>query len=185
MSEVGAEPPGGEDALLDLLPVVRRVIAARIRDPHLVDDLVQETLARMAAARARLDPDALLPYAIVTARNLVASHVQRTDRERRKAHLLTDAVPPPSPEDEALVDERRALVGQALSRLPARDRDLLVAHEVKGTDTATLASGSDSTPGAIAAQLNRSRAKLRVEVLLAQDGREPGRPSPRPPRYVL
>lgn len=173
MDEVGAGRPG-DDALLDLLPVVRRVVAARIRDPHLVEDLVQETLARMTAARARLDDEALVPYAIVTARNLIASHVQRADRERRKAHLAAEPPPPPpSPEEEALLGERRTAVGQALDRLPARERALLVAHEVLGTDTATLAAGHDSTPGAIAAQLNRSRAKLRVEVLLAQDGREP------------
>ncbi len=173
MGEVGAVPESGDDAILDLVPVVRRVVAARIRDPHLVEDLVQETLARMTANQARLDPEALVPYAIVTARNLIASHVQRADLERRKAHLVADAVPPPSPEDEALGEERRQIVGQALDRLPRRERELLVAHEVQGTDTATLAAGRSSTPGAIAAQLNRSRAKLRVEVLLAQDGREP------------
>ena len=173
MGEVGDVPEGGDDALLDLMPVVRRVVAARIRDPHLVEDLVQETLTRMTANRARLDPEALAPYAIVTARNLIASHVQHADLERRKAHLVADPTSPPSPEDEALVEERRAVVAQALSRLSARERDLLVAHEVRGTDTATLAAGHNSTPGAVAAQLNRSRAKLRVEVLLAQERREP------------
>ena len=143
VGEVGAVPEGGDDALLDLVPVVRRVVAARIRDPHLVEDLVQETLARMAANRTRLDPEALVPYAIVTARNLIASHVQRTDLERRKAHLVADAVPPPSPEDEALVEERRLVVEEALGRLPQRERELLVAHEVQGTDTATLAAGRE------------------------------------------
>ena len=162
-----ADPDG---AILDLVPVVRRVVAARIRDRHLVDDLVQETLARMMAARARLDPDALVPYAIVTARNLIATHVQRADRDRRKAHLVADptAAPAPAPEDELLRAERRSIVGEALRRLPERERDLLVAHEVEGTDTATLAADVGSTPGAIAAQLARSRARLRVEVLLGQ-----------------
>jgi serine/threonine-protein kinase RsbT len=168
VSDVDAVPSDGDDALLALVPVVRRVIAARVRDPHLVDDLVQETLARMMTARARLEPDALLPYAIVTARNLVASHVQRTERDRRKAHLVADPRSAPTPEDELLTEERRSIVGEALNRLPGRERELLVAHEVHGTDTATLAARQGSTPGAIAAQLSRSRAKLRVEVLLAQ-----------------
>jgi RNA polymerase sigma factor (sigma-70 family) len=185
VGEHGAEPPGGDDALLELLPVVRRVVAARIRDPHLVEDLVQETLTRMTAARERLDPDALVPYAIVTARNLIASHVQRSDRDKRKAHLVADLATPPSPEDEALLGERRELVGRALSMLPTGERDLLVAHEVEGTDTATLAAGRRSTPGAVAAQLNRSRAKLRVEVLLAQEGRQPPTESCRPVLIAL
>jgi RNA polymerase sigma factor (sigma-70 family) len=174
VGEDGAPPDGGEDdAILDLLPVVRRVVAARLRDAHLVDDLVQETLARMMAARARLEPESLVPYAIVTARNLVATHVERQDRDRRKAHLLADPGGAPSPEDEVLVEERRSLVGAALRRLPARERELLVAHEVEGTDTATLAAGRNSTPGAIAAQLSRSRAKLRMELLTGQAGEPP------------
>jgi serine/threonine-protein kinase RsbT len=162
-----------DDAILDLLPVVRRVVAARLRDAHLVDDLVQETLARIMGARARLEPDSLVPYAIVTARNLIASHAERQDRDRRKAHLLADYGRAPTPEDEVLVEERRSLVDEALRRLPERERDLLVAHEVEGTDTATLAADRDSTPGAIAAQLSRSRAKLRVEVLTGQAGEPP------------
>ncbi|HST65579.1 MAG TPA: sigma-70 family RNA polymerase sigma factor [Mycobacteriales bacterium] len=173
MSEVGAVPEAGVDPLLELLPVVRRVVAARIRDRHLVDDLVQETLARMMVARTRIEPDALVPYAIVTARNLIASHVQAADRDRRKAHLVVDLSPEPPPEDGLLREERRSIVGEALQRLPRKEQELLVAHEVEGTDTATLAAGAGSTPGAIAAQLSRSRAKLRVEVLLAQADEPP------------
>ncbi len=110
MGQDGAASVGGEDeAILDLLPVVRRVVAARMRDPHLVDDLVQETLARMMGARARLEPEALVPYAIVTARNLIASHLERQDRDRRKAHLLADPGGTPTPEDEVLVEERRCV----------------------------------------------------------------------------
>jgi serine/threonine-protein kinase RsbT len=173
VSEVGAVPEDGEDPILELLPIVRRVVAARIRDPHLVDDLVQETLARMMVARSRVEPDALVPYAIVTARNLIASHAQAADRDRRKAHLVVDLGSEPTPEDGVLLEERRSILGEALLQLPRRERDLLVAHEVHGTDTATLAAGAGSTPGAIAAQLSRSRAKLRVEVLLAQTNEPP------------
>jgi serine/threonine-protein kinase RsbT len=173
VTEGGAVPGDGADPLLELLPIVRRVVGARIRDPHLVDDLVQETLARMMVARSRIEPDALVPYAIVTARNLIASHAEAADRDRRKAHLAVDLGSEPTPEDGVLLEERRSILGEALQRLPPRERDLLVAHEVHGTDTATLAAGAGSTPGAIAAQLSRSRAKLRVEVLLAQTASPP------------
>ena len=55
-----------------------------------------------------------------------------------------------------------------LGRLSQAEREILVAHEVNGTDTATLAASRGSTPGAIAAQLNRTRSRLRVEYLMAQ-----------------
>jgi RNA polymerase sigma factor (sigma-70 family) len=171
--DAGSAPNGADDAIVDLVPVVRRVVAARVRDPHLVDDLVQETLARLMAARARIDPETLVPYAIVTARNLMASNAERGDLDRRKAHLLAPVATDPSPEDEVLGEEQRGLVGAALRRLPEVDRELLVAHEVEGADTASIAARRGSTAGAVAAQLARGRAKLRVEVLLAQETAEP------------
>ena len=78
----------GQDAILELIPVIRRVVAARVRDFQLVDDLVQETLARVMAARDRIEQDTLAPYAVAIARNLVVAVGQGQDRARRTAHLL-------------------------------------------------------------------------------------------------
>jgi hypothetical protein len=43
----------------------------------------------------------------------------------------------------------------------------VVAHEVEGVDTATLAEARSSTPGAIGVQLARTRARLRLDYVLA------------------
>ncbi len=51
------------DDVLELAPLLRRVIAARVRDRQVVEDLVQETLTRVMAARQRLEPRTLAPYA--------------------------------------------------------------------------------------------------------------------------
>src|SRR6478609_2966610 len=135
--------PSPEEPIVDLVPIVRRVVAARISDPATRDDIVQETLARVMASRSRVEHESLVPYAITTARNLIASLVQREQRARRNAHLFA----------EADGQEPR--------------------HEDEGTDTATLAASRGSTPGAIAAQLGRTRSRLRVEYLVAQSGAEP------------
>ena len=96
-------PPNGHEPLGDLVPVIRRVVAARIRDPTQVEDLVQETLSRVMAARSRVERDTLAPYAVATARNLIASTAQREQRARQLAHLLIEPDDPqPRPEDEAL-----------------------------------------------------------------------------------
>jgi serine/threonine-protein kinase RsbT len=152
---------------------VRRIVGARVRDPHLADDLVQETLARVMAARSRVEADTLGPYAAATARNLVASHFNRKDLARRKAHLLVadDTIGPPV--DDVIDQEERRLMAVAVARLPASERDMLVAHEVDGLDTKSLAKERVSTPGAVAASLGRIRAKLRVEYLLLQEDVEP------------
>jgi RNA polymerase sigma factor (sigma-70 family) len=164
-----------QQVIVDLEPMVRKVIGSRVRDPHVVDDLVQETLLRVTAARARVEGDTMAPYAAVTARNVVASYARRNDRARDRAHLLVDpeADPDEPPGEDLLRREESSIVAAALARLPAAERDVLVAHEVHGQDTRALADDRDTTPGAVAAQLARIRAKMRVEYLLVRENLEP------------
>ncbi len=77
---------------------------------------------------------------------------------------------PPHADAELLHDEQATIVEAALSRIPQPERDVLLAHEIERVGTAELAANHGSTPGAIAAQLNRTRAKLRVEYLLVDRG---------------
>lgn len=162
--------PYDERVLLDLVPVLRRVVGARVKDPYTVEDLVQETLARLMSAPRHVDPDKLHHYAAVAARNVVASHAERNDRARARSRLLAETVDVEPPTDGLLRQEDREFVSAALAQLSATDRDLLVAHEVHGADTSTMAAERGSTPGAVAARLSRARASLRVEYLLAAEG---------------
>jgi RNA polymerase sigma factor (sigma-70 family) len=159
--------------IVELVPVIRRVVAARIRDPHVVDDLVQETLARVVASRERVEGNELAPYAAVTARNLVASYAERNDRARRNAHRLVELDLTEGPGDGLLRQEDRSAVQAALAELSEPERDVLIAHEIHGRTTAALAEDRETTPGAVAAQLARVRAKLRVEYLLIREQVEP------------
>jgi RNA polymerase sigma factor (sigma-70 family) len=153
--------------ILELEPLLRRVVGARVRDPDTVDDLVQEALARVIAVRGRLDDEAVAPYAIVTARNLVTSLAREEERGRRHRPRLVDPSEPERPEDAALRNEEAAAVDAALAGLPDHEREVVVAHEVHGVDTATLAEARSSTPGAVGVQLARTRARLRLDYLLA------------------
>ena len=74
--------------------------------------------------------------------------------------------------------------GRRLERLQPSERQVLVEHELDGRDTKSLAADLRSTPGAIAAQLNRTRAKLRVEYLLETHG-DPPSPQCRPVLLAL
>ena len=170
-----AGDPGGQedDGIVDLIPVVRKVVAARIRDPHVVDDLMQETIARVVANREKVLADDLAPYAAVTARHLVATYVERKERAREKAHLLVEVDADEAPGDGLLRQEDRAAVQAALARLSKSERELLLAHEVEGEANTTLARQRGTTEGAVAAQLARIRARLRVEYLLAHEAVEP------------
>jgi RNA polymerase sigma factor (sigma-70 family) len=156
-----------DEDILELEPLLRRVVGARVGDPDTVDDLVQEALARVIAVRGRLDDEAVAPYAIVTARNLVTSLAREEERGRRHRPRLVDPSEPDRPEDAALRNEEAAAVEAALAGLPDHEREVVVAHEVEGVDTATLAEARSSTPGAVGTQLARTRARLRLDYLLA------------------
>jgi len=159
----------------ELTAIVRRVVTNRVPDRETADEIVQETLARLLAAGRRLDDSAAGPYAIVTARNLIASQWRRNNTHQRHEHRLLDPRTADHPEDSVVQQEETAAVRSALERLQPREREVLIAHEVSGQDTRSLAEEIGSTPGAVAAQLNRSRAKLRVEYLLEMHGEPPSR----------
>ena len=169
------QPPehAHQPGVADLIPMLRRVVAARVSDPAAAEDLVQETLVRVLAAVDRVDPQMLEPYAIVTARNVIASMWQDKDRHRRHQHRVVDLRPPASPDEGLLAREEQAAVASALARLGDAERQALIAHEVAGKDTRSLAAELGSSPGAVAAALNRTRARLRVEYLLALEQVEP------------
>jgi RNA polymerase sigma factor (sigma-70 family) len=176
VSAATSDPDTGHPADRDvaaLIPMVRRIIGARVSDQTAAEDLVQETLTRVLGAVDRVEPGMLEPYAIVTARNVVATLWKDKDRHRRNQHRVVDLRPPAAPDEELLAREERAAVSEALSRLPEDERATLVAHEVGGRDTRSLASELGSSPGAVAAQLHRTRARLRVEYLLALEQTEP------------
>jgi RNA polymerase sigma factor (sigma-70 family) len=165
--------PGDRPDVAALIPIVRRIIRARVSDPVAADDLVQETLLKVLAACGRVEPGMLEPYAIITARHVVASMWREKDRDRRNQHRVVEIRPQDTPDDDLLAREERAAVASALERLSDRERRTLLAHEVQGADTRSLAEDLGSTAGAVAAQLNRTRARLRVEYLLALEGVDP------------
>jgi RNA polymerase sigma factor (sigma-70 family) len=174
----GREPtPSGSDGrdadVMSLVPIVRRIVASRVPDHAVAEDLVQETLLKVMSAAHRVDPDMLEPYAIATARNVVASMWKAQDVQRRNQPRVLDLALADAPEDKMVRDEERRAVSAALGRLTERERTTLLAHEVSGQDTRSLARELNTSAGAVAAQLNRTRARLRVEYLLALQDAEP------------
>ncbi len=168
----GLQPLAAEE-VDELTAVVRRVVRARVRDPHLVDDIVQETLARVLAQGADVKADARRPYAIVTAINLVSSTFRAEGRRARGLHRLVDLTSSELPEDELVRRDEGRSMSHAITRLSDRDREVLISHEVHDIPTKELASGAGTSAGAIAVRLAAARAKLRLEYVLAHRREDP------------
>jgi RNA polymerase sigma factor (sigma-70 family) len=173
---VADEPPEARepgDDVAELIPMLRRIVAARVGSHPAAEDVVQETLVRVLAARDRIEPGMLEPYAITTVRNVVATLWRQQDRTSRNQHRAHDPSEPDQAEDIVVASEEQAAMARAVGRLTDREREALLAHEVEGRDTRSMAQDAGSTPGAVAASLKRTRARLRVEYLLALEQVEP------------
>ena len=153
--------------------MVRRVVFARVQNHAAAEDLVQETLVKVLAAANRIEPGMLEPYAITTARHLIASMWRSQDTQRRNQHRVVEVENGEAPDERLLQEEERAAISAALEHLSEREQRTLLAHEVSGQGTRSLATELNSSAGAVAAQLNRTRARLRVEYLLALYDVEP------------
>lgn len=164
VTEVGPTETSNYQEMAD---AVHRVAGARINDPETVDDVVQETLARVIEAKKPLVGQARIGYAIVVARNLVADIARHNQRLIRNQHRLIDLRDPEHPEEVVLRGEERQALETALKRVPDADRHAFIAHEVLDVATARIARDTGSTPGGVATRLARTRANLRVEYLLA------------------
>ncbi len=161
-----ANPASADDVLLVVGPV-ERVVSARSRPGDDVDEIVQETVARVLEARWRLDREALIAYAIVTARNLVTERHRGLLVHQRNRHRLAEPPDEPSPEAEVLLREEQEAMRTAMARLSSDDHELLLAHEVRGQTVGKIAADAGVTPNTLAARLSRARARLRLEHLLA------------------
>jgi serine/threonine-protein kinase RsbT len=153
--------------VVDLLPPLRRYVAARVRDRHDVDDVVQETVERVLAAREPLDPDAALAYALVVARNVLVDRARQARRASRNAPRVIDIREPLRPEDAVIAKEERRALEDALTVLPPEHRDQLLTHVLADVPLRELAAAAGTSEGSTAAQLARTRAKLRLEFVLA------------------
>ena len=156
-----------DDRLVELALIIRRSLRSRTADQHLIEDITQDTMLRVAVAQTSLDPAVLRAYAIVTARNNLNSHLRRDHVARRHAHRVVDYTTLAGAEELTLQREETDALAEALDTLDEADRHLLLDHEVDQISVAVLAADAGTSSGAITMRLARARAELRLEFLLS------------------
>jgi RNA polymerase sigma factor (sigma-70 family) len=156
-----------------LLPILRRVVSARVENHADAEDLVQEALARVLQHRDHIEDGMLEPYAIRTARNLVARMRRDDARQRSNRHRLHDPDDSGTPDEHLLAGEDQEAMARALQGFTEEERALLLAHEAEGRTLASLARQRGTTAAALGARIHRLRARLRAEYLLAHEQEPP------------
>ncbi len=139
------------------LPEVYGYLLHRCGDRSLAEDLCSETyLAAVDRIREGGAGAVTVSWLKAVAHNKLVDHWRRVERARQRQGRLELVPPGPTNSDDAIVD--RAVVLEALGRLPLDQRLALTLHYLDGLDVA-----------AIGARLGRSRAA--VESLLARGRR--------------
>lgn len=144
-------------------------MAARLGERQAVDEVLQEVSLAAVSTRANLDPDRLAGWlyrlairkALLYRRSRGRQH-KLTDRYARK--VRDEGSSPADPLGWLLLDERLALVREALGKLPPRDAEILLLKYTEDWSCRDLAQHLGQTEAAIESRLHRARARLRDEL---------------------
>jgi len=162
-----------------LTPKLRSRLGRLVRDPALVEDLVQLAFMRAHQARDRFATTGTAPdraveaWYLAIARNVALDHLRHYyRRERRHAVLqargeveaLGAPHPTPTPEeielDREINDATSRLVREAIDQLPPSQREVVLLHKLLGLSMAEIAERLNIRPGALRVRAHRAYKTL-------------------------
>ena len=142
-----------------LIPIVRRIVAARVPDRAMADDLVQETLLKAWAAQDRFEPGtSMRAWTFVILRNAYLTDMRRNrfrgEYDETTAERILTA-PAGQEEPIHLSDMHRALL-----TLPPERREALLLVGAGGFSYEEAAQICGCAVGTIKSRVGRARAAL-------------------------
>jgi RNA polymerase sigma-70 factor (sigma-E family) len=153
---------GPEDACTRLHPRLAGTLSLYCGDPHVAEDLAQETLVRLWDRWGSIENSGAVDAgAYRTAINLANSRFRRRKAERRAQVRLNDA------EAAAVPDAAAALaVRQAIAGLPRRQRQALVLRYYGGFTVDEVATLMGCAAGTVKAHVHKAVTALRSSNLI-------------------
>ena len=137
-----------------------RLAVLLVDDFASAEDVVQDAFAALARRPAALeDPSKALAYLRVSVVNTARSALRR--RCGARASAPPTALPPPTPEDSAVLAEEHREVIAALHQLAPRQREVLVLRYWSHLSEAEIAKTLDISQGTV--KSTASRALLALE----------------------
>ncbi|MFO7170471.1 MAG: sigma-70 family RNA polymerase sigma factor [Chloroflexota bacterium] len=136
------------------------------------EDLAQETFLTLFRTPPRHKPGmSLAAWLCRVGLNRAYNRLRGARRERQRAERLAEAPAPAGPEEELARSEERALVRQALAKLPERQARLLLLRHA-GLSYAEVAQALEIAPSSVGALLARAE-KAFVAAYAAGNDDEP------------
>ncbi len=156
-----------EETVLPHLAAARRLARWLVRNEHDADDVVQESSLRAFRYFRTFTGGNGRAWFLTIVRNTCAAWrgprgQESSDLFDEQQHSSPEAAA--NPEALLLQGDTVVLVKQAMSRLPARFRQLLVLRELEGLTYQELAAELSIPMGTVMSSLSRARHALRVEL---------------------
>jgi RNA polymerase sigma-70 factor, ECF subfamily len=157
------------DAMLEAIPRLRAFAISLCRNADQADDLVQETLLRSCASISSFSPGTNMSAWLFTIlRNLFYSECRR---RRRTFESLDDHLETLTEQPAQFARTEYLELRAALSRLRAKDREVLVLVGASGFSYAEVAKICGCAVGTVKSRVHRGRARLaQLLSLEASDG---------------
>ena len=146
---------------------LRTVIAARLGERQAVEEVLQEVSLAAIRAGSLASPGRVAGWLYRLAIRKAALYRRSRGREHRLAERyaarsrVAGSGSAPDALAWLLLDERLALVREAIGRLPGREAELLLLKYTENWSCRDLAEHLGQTEGAIESRLHRARRRLR------------------------
>ncbi|MEO5678571.1 MAG: sigma-70 family RNA polymerase sigma factor [Acidimicrobiales bacterium] len=142
-----------------------RLAGLLLDEPGDCEEVVQDAFIGLHLHRGTVAADKVPSYLRSAVLNAARSRLRR----RRVAQRLTRVLPgsPPTPEDEAIVGDRRATVLAAVRRLPRRQQEVVVLRYWLDLSEADIAATLGITAGSV--KVHASRGLAAVARTLGED----------------
>lgn len=162
-------PAAIDEVLSEFRPRIYRFALSRLGDPHNAEDVTQETCMALANALPNFEDRGVKvsSFVFAIANNKIAD--LRRKESRRPAttsdDVLTDqASGAAGPEDIAAQHDQLREISGPLSKLPERDRQILMLRVVGQLSADEVAETLKMTPGAVRVAQHRALKALRAQL---------------------
>jgi RNA polymerase sigma-70 factor (ECF subfamily) len=162
-------PPTFEQLMLPQLDAAYNLARWLLRDPHDAEDAVQDACLRAHRAFDQFRGGDGRAWFLAIVRNVCYSQLRQSRREPEAVafadELHGSTHDPADANAVAWQEVKGELLREALNRLPAGYREMIVLHEIEGLAYREIAGVAGIPIGTVMSRLARARGKLQTELL--------------------
>jgi RNA polymerase sigma-70 factor (ECF subfamily) len=163
--EMGPEPTrhAFEDVAEELSDPLRRYLERLVGDRSTADDLLQDTLLKIARALPSFEGrSSVKTWAFTIATRVATDHFRRPQNRARMIDIDETAPTLDAETDQNLVvDEMNSCVREVIESLPEDYRTALVLHDLEGQTAAQVATIAGCSVATAKIRIHRARRRLK------------------------